>query len=120
MGKKTGQSCDHTDSADRSLVSAAANSALLLEEATSVPDHAVSIALDPVIALDGGLFIRRTPLRDRILRVVEDPVHGNRQSSGFVSCAATLGIARAARQMQTFETARPAALPCIQPRTRGQ
>ncbi len=74
MGKKTGQSCDHTDPADRSLLSAVADAALLLEETMSVTDHAVSIDLDPVIALDGELFIRRTPLRDRILRVVEDPV----------------------------------------------
>ncbi|MFF2082764.1 hypothetical protein ACFVVM_03275 [Nocardia sp. NPDC058176] len=74
MGKKTGHSCDHADPADRSLLSAAANAALLLEETMWATNHDVSIGLDPVIALDGELFIRRTPLRDRILRVVTDPV----------------------------------------------
>ncbi|MFD6223497.1 hypothetical protein [Nocardia asteroides] len=74
MGKKTGHSCDRADPADRSLLSAAANAALLLEETMSATNHAVSIDLDPVIALDGELLIRRTPPRDRILRVVADPV----------------------------------------------
>ncbi|MFE1591079.1 hypothetical protein [Nocardia sp. NPDC058705] len=74
MGKKTGHSYDRAEPADRSLQSAAANAALLLEETMSATDHAVSIDLDPVIELDGELFIRRTPLRDRILRVVAEPV----------------------------------------------
>jgi hypothetical protein len=74
MGKKTGQSCDRADPADRALLSAAAHAALLLEETMSATDHAVSVDLGPVIALDGELFIRRTPPRDRILRVVADPV----------------------------------------------
>lgn len=40
----------------------------------SAADHAFSIDLAPVIALDGELLVPRTPLRDRILRVIADPV----------------------------------------------
>ncbi|MFC6012773.1 hypothetical protein [Nocardia lasii] len=51
-----------------------ADTARLLAKTLSATNHAVIIDLDPIIALDGELFIRRTPLRDRILRVVADPI----------------------------------------------
>ncbi|MFC4375820.1 hypothetical protein ACFO5K_17110 [Nocardia halotolerans] len=76
MRKKTGPAANRADTPDESLQSVAANAALLLEEAMGATNHVLSIELAPVVALDGELLIRRTPLPDRILRVVADPVRG--------------------------------------------
>ncbi|WP_067978514.1 hypothetical protein [Nocardia caishijiensis] len=73
MKKKTRPPLLHTDPDNRPLQSLAAT-ALQLRDAMSATNHSFSIDLDPVIELDGELLIRRTPVSDRIRRVVADPV----------------------------------------------
>ncbi|MEV6101482.1 hypothetical protein [Nocardia sp. NPDC051981] len=74
MKKKTRAAANRGESVGGSLQSTVANAALLLEEAMSAADHALSIDLRPVIALDGELLIRREPLPDRIRRIIAEPI----------------------------------------------
>ncbi|MGW6422698.1 hypothetical protein ACWF82_08485 [Nocardia sp. NPDC055053] len=72
--KKTRATANHSETVGRSLQSAVANAALLLEEAMSGADHAFGIELCSVTAVDGELLLRREPLSDRIRRVIADPI----------------------------------------------
>ncbi|MFC9994891.1 hypothetical protein [Nocardia sp. NPDC127526] len=74
MRKKADATQNRGELVGNAMRRAATNAAVPFEEVMTGADHAFSIYLDPMLALDGELLIRRESVADRVRRVVSDPI----------------------------------------------